>query len=108
MVSNHGSIEPHVTGLNFPCPPKSGNSANFDHDTGVKQNQGLPKPSVLLLKLTNFQHRPWQRRKNHATLIESAESLAKSITPEQFEDLQDCMMMDGRILDIDASDGGWA
>ena len=54
---------------------------------------------LLAATLSNVQHGPFQGGRNHATLVEAAESLSKSITAEQFEDLQDRMMSDRGVQD---------
>lgn len=56
---------------------------------------------LLAATLSNIQHGPFQGGRNHATLVEAAESLAKSITPDQFEDLQDRMISDRGLQDSD-------
>lgn len=56
---------------------------------------------LLAATLSNVQHGPFQGGRNHATLVEAAESLANSITPDQFEDLQDRMMSDRGLQDDD-------
>ena len=59
----------------------------------------LQHTMLLAATLSNVHHGPFQGGRNHATLIEAAESLARSITSQQFEDLQDRMMSDIGVHD---------
>ena len=59
----------------------------------------LQHTMLLAATLSNVHHGPFQGGRNHATLMESAESLGRSITLDQFEDLQDRMMIDRGVHD---------
>ena len=83
-------------GLRVVASPESTHSVWNDCRNSVRR-AGLQHCMLLASTLANVLHGPFKGGKNFQSFGEAAEDLARTITPDQFADLQDQMCADLRV-----------
>lgn len=87
-------------GLRLLIQPESTHSLWNDVKNSVRR-AGMQHTLLLSSVLSNAAHGPFGSGRNHQSLLESADHLAKNMDPESFDALVDSMMMDRHLSELD-------
>ena len=87
-------------GLRLLIQPESTHSLWNDVKNSVRR-AGMQHTLLLSSVLSNAAHGPFGSARNHQSLVESAQHLAKTMDLDMFDALVDSMMMDRHLSELD-------